>query len=214
MIEAEPSFRGDFDIHLTVAATGAGHRHLAEVGTRLAMKFTEIALARGAQPTQPMFTLTGHGDLAGQRVRAAERAEALRAEGLRVLRTKIEAAPWNADLPADDEAARREPAGRYFEHHVKLLLDAEDLVGLAEAVEPYGAHLSRNARRHRPDGRHERFVTQRCHRVGQPTARTWLARLRAVLDGRGHPVLGVEEEYVVHDDNVGLDDGWLGTGER
>ncbi|GAB3956564.1 hypothetical protein [Micromonospora vulcania] len=206
--------RGDFDIHLTVRPVPDGlvpdaADRLAELAARHGCKFTDIELARGAVRTQPMVTGTGSGTLAAQRALAAGWARTLRAEGYEVIRTKIEAAPWNDGVPADDQAAAREPAGRYFEHHVKLLLDAAELDGLAAAVEPYGAHLSRNARRERQDGRHERFVTQRCHAVGQAAARRRLATLVDAVRARGHRIVSVEEEYVMVDDNTAIDAGWI-----
>lgn len=205
-----PQLSGDFDIHLTVRPGRAAGDRLAGFAARYGLKFTDIRLARGAVSAQPMVTGTGSGTLADQHTRAAGWADALRGEGFEVVRTKIEAAPWNTGVPAGDDEARRDPAGRYFEHHLKLLLDAAELEGLATAVEPYGAHLSRNARRERPDGRHERFVTQRCHGVGQRTARHRLAALVEAVRARGHEIVSVEEEYVVVDDNAAIDAGWIG----
>ena len=103
---------------------------------------------------------------------------------------KIEASPLCAGVPRDDAAAATEPAGRYFEHHVKLLLapdaDTARLVGLAMR---HAAHVSRNALRAREDGRLERFVTQRCHRVGRPEARRRFEALLAALTGNGYEVI-------------------------
>jgi hypothetical protein len=66
-----------------------------------------------------------------------------------------------------------------------------------------------------PDGpgpqRHERFVTQRCHRVGRPAAKAALDELLAALAAADFPVIEVEEEYVACDDNLALDTGWLTT---
>jgi len=81
-------------------------------------------------------------------------------------------------------------------------------------VVPYGARLSRNARRQFTDGRHERFVTQRCHDVGAPTARQRLDALLAALRAGGHEIVEVEAEYVVRDDALHLDDGWLTKARR
>jgi hypothetical protein len=131
----------------------------------------------------------------------------MRAEAFPPHRVKIEAAPWNQGVPEQDSDAVDE---RYFEHHVKLLLPdatAGTLVALARLLQPHQARLSTNARRQRADGRHERFVTQRCHRAGRITAKARLERLLAALSE--HEILEVEEEYVVLDSNLELDRGWL-----
>jgi hypothetical protein len=100
--------------------------------------------------------------------------------------------------------------GRYFEHHVKLLLDdtaaLEPLIAMARW---HDARLSRNARRATDGGRHERFVTQRCRGVGRPTARRHLYALLAALGDLGYRVVDAEEEFVVYDDNLAVDAGWL-----
>ncbi|MFE3148113.1 MULTISPECIES: hypothetical protein [unclassified Streptomyces] len=215
----EAEFEGEFETHLTVrleprADGGAGDaREAGRLGRwaeRRGMKLTHILLDRGATPDQPMLTERGRGSLSGQRAAAGLRSAELRAAGFPVVRVKIEAAPWNEDIPGTaDEAATLSP-DCHFEHHVKLLLTGEPQLAVARAVaERHGARLSRNARRTTGPGSHERFVTQRCYAVGRPQAR---AELDALLDGlaaAGLEVLETEEEFVVHDDHPAVDAGWL-----
>ncbi|MFG2595302.1 hypothetical protein [Streptomyces sp. NPDC048462] len=73
----------------------------------------------------------------------------------------------------------------------------------------HGAHLSRNARRAVGGGRHERFVTQRCHAVGRAGARAGLGALLAALGAAGLQVSECEERFVVHGDRPALDVGWI-----
>ncbi|WP_308169988.1 hypothetical protein [Acrocarpospora catenulata] len=193
-------FAGIFDIHLTVAGDGDLDA-LAACAAPGHVKFTHIVLAAGATPSQPMLTLTGRGTLSEQRVLVDGWTARLAAEGHRVIRAKIEAAPWNADIPQDSGID-----GCYFEHHVKVLVK-DDLADLTETAGRHGAHVSANARRSRTDGSHEWFVTQRCHRVGLTEARRRLDALLADL--RGFTVLEAEQEFVVYDDNPGADRGWI-----
>ncbi|MCX5596978.1 hypothetical protein OOK29_02385 [Streptomyces phaeochromogenes] len=179
------------------------------------LKLTHIVLARGRMPSQPMVTLTGSPSYAAESARAREVAAHLRADGFVPVRVKIESSPWAPEVP-------REPCGtggdeRYFEHHVKLLLDADtDLDALAARVVPHGAHLSWNARRVRDseiDGtggtgrRHERFVTQRCRGVDAEGAGQLLELLLTELCG--FEVADVEREFVLHDSDLSVDDGWI-----
>ena len=199
-------FSGDFEVHLTGSAQEADA--LAAFASRRGAKFTHILLNRGDTPSQPMLTVRGSGTLEDlHRLADGWRAD-LAAKGLRVLRVKIEAAPWNEGVPVSDLDASDE---LYFEHHVKVLLPSDDRAAvdrLRWAIVENGANVSRNARRRR--GRNEeRFVTQRCRGVGRATARTRLDALLAVLRDRGYEVVEVEEEYVVHDDALHVDTGWL-----
>ncbi|SCG44552.1 hypothetical protein GA0070609_1500 [Micromonospora echinaurantiaca] len=204
---------GDFEVHITVHEWNAGE--LAGFAAEHGLKYTHVVLDQGEKPSQPMLTLTGSGPLHRQRDVADQWTARLRAAGLGVARVKIEAAPWCDGVPVTDGDAAAQPAGRYFEHHVKLLLPAgvSALATASTVAERHDARLSRNARRARDDGRQERFVTQRCHRVGRATARARLDDLVAALRSTGLEIVAVEQEYVVFDDRIELDAGWLAPAE-
>jgi Nucleotidyl transferase AbiEii toxin, Type IV TA system len=202
---------GDFETHVTVA-TGQAER-LAAFAAEHGLKFLQIELDRGENTSQPMLTLHGSGTLTEQLATVRGWCSRLRAAGIEPVRSKIEATPWSAGVPQEDQDARAEPADRYFEHHVKLRLPTgADLLPITALVEPHGARLSRNARKRSADGSEVRFVNQRCHGVGRSTASRRLDALIGAL--REHDIVSVEQEYVVHDDNLRLDDGWLSRAPR
>ncbi|HUR01630.1 MAG TPA: hypothetical protein VM347_03755 [Nonomuraea sp.] len=199
-------FTGVFDIHVTVAASD-DLELLGRWAAKSETKLTHIELARGEVPSQPMLTLAGRGTLSEQRAIVTRCTARLRDAGFDVVRVKIEAGPWNKDIPQTAEAATT-LAGCYFEHHVKVVA-LDDVAGLAEIAQRHAAHVSRNARRQRADGRHERFVTQRCRGIGLSAARRRLDALVAELQSCGFAVLEAEQEFVVHDDNPDIDHGWI-----
>ncbi|MEW2397093.1 hypothetical protein [Streptomyces sp. NPDC046862] len=210
-------FAGDFETHLTIGADpGGGHDEpLRRWARDHGLKYTRIVLDRGQSPDQPMVTCRGSGTLAGQRAAARAWVDRLRGDGFDVTRVKIEAAPWNDDVPRTRaDAAALPPRECYFEHHIKLVLigDAARLDSLRALVVPHAAHVSRNARRALDAGRHERFVTQRCRGVGRSEARDRLDALLSALADAGHTAVETEEEFVVHDDNPVLDAGWIDDG--
>ncbi|WP_254076079.1 hypothetical protein [Streptomyces sp. P3] len=173
-------------------------------------KYTRIVLDRGSTPDQPMLTVRGHGVLQTQRKAALSWIERLCAEGFSVARVKIEAAPWNEDVPRTAAEAQGLPPGYYFEHHVKLALRDETEVAAVRALaQSHCAHVSRNARRDLGGRGHERFVTQRCRGVGRIEARRRLDALLGALATAGFEAVEVEEEFVVHDDRPALDSGWI-----
>ncbi|GAA3840354.1 hypothetical protein ACFS5L_40655 [Streptomyces phyllanthi] len=205
-------FAGEFETHLTVvpAPTAGGEDRIRLWAERNHVKYTRIVLDRGATPDQPMVTLRGHGVLAAQRETARVWVERLRAEGFGVTRVKIEASPWNADVPRTAVEAQALSPGCYFEHHVKLVLAGEDEVATVRALAGrHTAHVSRNARRDLGERGHERFVTQRCRGVGRPEARRRLDALLTAFAAADFKAVEVEEEFVVHDDRPALDRGWI-----
>ncbi|WP_244942954.1 hypothetical protein [Streptomyces inhibens] len=209
---APPVFTGDFEVHLTVRDDGdrAGAQRLAGYAAARGLKCVHIVLEQGEVPSQPMLTMRGSGTYDTVRAEAAAEADGLRAAGLDVVRTKIEATPWSAGVPRTDEEAARLGPHYYFEHHLKLLLErSAPLAPLLSLVEGHCAHLSRNARRVRADGRLERFVTQRCRMAGIRTAGQRLDELAGRLSAAGYEIASTEREFVVHDGNEALDTGWL-----
>ncbi|MEV6106370.1 hypothetical protein AB0M28_16850 [Streptomyces sp. NPDC051940] len=202
-------FAGEFEIHLTVLpAPDLGIRQWAR---ERGAKYTRIVLDSGATPDQPMLTWRARGTLSALRRAAHTHAEALRRAGLEPTRIKLEAAPWNEDVPRTEAEAAELHDGCYFEHHLKLLLHGSAAVPALRAVTaPHGARVSRNARRALDaSGRHERFVTQRRYGVGRADARRDLDMLRAAVFAAGYEILEAEEEFVVLDDNPAVDAGWL-----
>ncbi|WP_222718981.1 hypothetical protein [Actinokineospora xionganensis] len=162
---------GDFEIHLTVSAGDL--QRLAAFAEENGLKLTHILLDRGVSPSQPMLTLGGSGTLERQCGKAERWVERLKELGIRVVRVKIEAAPWNEGVPATDDEAKVQPAPRYFEHHVKILLPEGDLARLRELTELAEAHRarpSRSVRRKRADGWEERSPSASGWRGGRPPA--------------------------------------------
>ncbi|MFJ9863770.1 hypothetical protein [Streptomyces sp. NPDC101165] len=200
-----------YETHVTVDCAAPAEAERLRVWAGAAgLKLTHIVLARGRMRQQPMLTLAGSTSYAEESERADRTVAALRADGFAPVRVKIESAPWAPEVPAGPCGVGRS-LGQYFEHHVKLLLDADtDLGALTARVVPHGAHLSWNARRVQQGGRHERFVTQRCRGVADEDAGRALERLLAELDG--FDVLSVEREFVLHDSDESVDEGWLEDG--
>lgn len=223
---------GEFEAHITVRCDDDGAAPAARLerwSAARGWKFTHIVLARGRTPSQPMLTLRGGGSYEEQLGACRRACAALRDAGFVPVRVKIEVAPWASVVPRSDEQARQ-PAGsaggqegageRYFEHHLKVRLDpagpdaAARLRALTATAVAHGAHLSWNARRTLAgdDRREERFVTQRCYGVGLPTARERLAALRRAVTRLRVEITEIEQEFVVHDSDTSVDDGWIGDG--
>ncbi|MGW6934184.1 nucleotidyl transferase AbiEii/AbiGii toxin family protein [Lentzea sp. NPDC054927] len=198
-------YAGEFELHLTGSEWQVDE--LGEFAERHGLKFSHIKLHRGEVWSQPMLTIGAKGTVDEVRAVAEGWRQKLLAAELFVVRVKIEAAPWNEGVPQTDEEA--DPA-LYFEHHVKVLMTGtwhDWHARVWKAIDGHEAHVSRNARREYDDGSQERFITQRCFGVGRATAKQRLDRLLADL--KEFQVLEVEEEYVVDDDALHIDNGWI-----
>lgn len=137
------AFNGAFGTHVTLAARpGGGTGDLALFAAARGVKHALIVLDRGQTRSQPMLTVQGEGTLATQIEAARSLSRELADAGFRVVRVKVEAAPWNEDVPASDAAAARLGDAMYFEHHVKVVLDGHPGDG------PLPALLHRQMRPH------------------------------------------------------------------
>jgi len=209
-------FTGEFETHITVGLKDSNQFEALQAwGIARGLKFIHIVLDRGIHVSQLMLTRHGKGGLTDQLKIASDSSKSLNAEGLSVARIKIEAAPWNQDVPQSNAEAVNHPGDRYFEHHIKLLLEpSANIVTLRELAEAHSAHLSRNVLRIRNDDYRERFVTQRCLAVGRVEARQQLQNLLNAIAPLGYLVLEVEEEFVVYDSNLKIDAGWILSPEQ
>lgn len=204
---------GYFETHLTVQA-GSDHKSLQVWAASQDLKFTHIVLNRGAIPSQPMFTFHGDGTLADQLAKARGIAKQLQRLGGVVNRIKVEVGLNHPTVPESDGEMADLDETHYFEFHIKLLLDSDaNLAVIERLAEQHAAHLSKNAFRERTDCRQERFLTQRSYRVGCSEAVRRFEVLKACLDSAGYEILEVEREFVVFDDNLEIDRGWLSEGE-
>jgi len=204
------TYGGVFEAHITIDAEGEEElaRFVAFCHAHH-VKPIYIELARGETRFQPMTGSYHHGELAAVREEVIALADAITAAGFGVTRAKIEATGNNRDIPETDAEAQETP-DNYFEYHIKVRLPAAaDPKPLAALAVGHGAHLSRNARKVRPDGGSDRFVTLRVYDAGKATADARFAALREELGAAGHVLAEPVSEYTVYDTNLLVDDGWL-----
>jgi hypothetical protein len=209
---------GDFWLRLTVRAqrpwrvgrAGDSSVSLDEWAVAHGFEVAHGVLDRGRTPCRPVLSTSAVGGLDELRRAAVVWAERLGDAGFSVVRTRIEAAPWDDGVPATDAEAASLPRHSHFAHRVTLRLPIPyDTQRLAFVAERHGAHVARDVRRVLSRGVQERVVTQGVRGVGRATARGCLDRLLDELVAEGFRPADAEECLVVDDDNPALDGGWV-----
>ena len=203
------TFGGAFEAHVTVRCGAADAPRFTAACDRLGVKHIQIELAAGEHASQPMTATVHRGELREVQAEVHALARALVADRFEVVRTKIEALPRNRDLPETDAAAAAEP-GRYFEYHLKVVVPPgeHELEHVRAAAAAHGAWLSRNARRTRADGSHERYLTLRLPGLGRASADERFAALERAVEALPVTIGRRVREYTVYDSNLALDHGW------
>jgi hypothetical protein len=205
-MEQRSDFKKQYETHLTLSVSEFSVlEHVSAWAESQQLKWTHIVLDAGETPSQPMITFWGWGELASQKARALQLSFEIARLGALVVRVKIESQLDDlCEIP--DSVAR----DGYFENHIKVLLAKDmDLNVLSQIVVPHGARLSRNVRRTRSDGRHERFVTQRVFGGHINASKIQFNNLLAALRQAGYAIVELELEFVEFDSHLALDTGWL-----
>ncbi len=207
------SYQGDFEAHITVGELqGDQLAYFKLVCQDLGVKPILIQLSRGKHVMQPMTSSNHAGTLEQVVTRLKEIAEEFRhpKNSWNVTRIKVEAAPWNTDIPQNNNEASKHPETNYFEYHLKLLLGGEEeRITAKYACELHGAHLSSNAFKKRSDGKIENFATMRSYGTGKAEAELLFEAFRQDMEKSQIEVGKSVLEYTVYDTNLGLDDAWL-----
>ncbi len=208
-------FTGELETHLTICLSKTKTvAELQEWGKVYDLKCLHIILDRGDVSSQPMLTRRASGKLTDEIGTALRLKELLIADGFQVIRIKIEAAPWNEDVPRSSAEIINPSTEKYFEKHIRILINSQaEHTELLETVKRHAAHLSRNALRQDSEGFEERFVTQRNWSIGYSESRQKLNELLQEIRALNYPVIDVEEEYVIYDTNLKIDAGWIQAGE-
>lgn len=125
-------------------------------------------------------------------------------------RIKIEAAPFNEDIPQTNKEAQLHPTTNYFEHHILLLLhEQRSLTSLYKVCKQYNAHLSVNAFSKAPDNYYHKFVTVRNYFMGKDESECLFNQLKQALLDINIKIKNSVTEYCIFDSNVALDNNWL-----
>ncbi len=202
-----PASSDIFELHITVNQNvdlGAFKSFCYQAGIK------GMVIDLGANvPVQPMTCSRIAGSFSQAMLEANQLRDVLTEAGFEVTRVKLEAAPWNLDVPTTDEQAKRNPGGNYFEHHTKLKLPKTANFRLLEMIcETNNAHLSHNAFKVFADGTSERLVTQRHYALGFASASLRFNAFLEVLKSFDFKVEKTVSEYCVFDSNLELDAGW------
>ncbi|MEM7039123.1 MAG: hypothetical protein AAF570_19255, partial [Bacteroidota bacterium] len=113
-----PQYHGLFEAHITIQPIqGPQSIVFQNLCKDLKVKPIQIELPEGDVPVQPMTCSTHKGDYSDVRQEVYALAWELARGGFEVTRVKIEAAPFNDDIPQNKAEAAQHSAQNYFEHH-------------------------------------------------------------------------------------------------
>lgn len=209
--QLQQSKRSDlFEVHVTIEP-----QQSSDIDTLLAIcsqqRWKAIIIdLKPPSPNQPMTCsrITGTIDDAFSHAKQVQRC--LQQAGLLVNRVKIEAAPWNSQVPHSDQERQQHDPSAYFEYHLKLALSANNWQEtLPQICHSFQAHLSHNALKHEANGTIQRFATIRSSTLGLERFQAYTQAFQDCVDSAGFTILKAITEFCIYDSNSALDNSWL-----
>lgn len=131
----------------------------------------------------------------------------LESNNLKVVREKIESAPWHPEAPSKKGDIM--PENCYFEAHVGCIISSEEKDKLNELAKIAGAHLSKNAFKNADGGRFVNMVTLRNYACTSKEFILEVDDFTTLLKGRDIEFEKVETEFCLYDTKVSHDNLWL-----
>ncbi len=204
-----PSFSGHFETHITVEINSDTIEHFKHICAILKLKPILIELQNGAILSQLMTAKESKGDFEDIKKEAYDVTKKLNDYGFKCIRIKIEASPFNKDIPITDEESLQYPDA-YFEYHVKTLFDPNYQEIAVQLSKSLNAHLSNNAFKVRNDGLVEKFFTKKMYLTGKNNAINIAKEMSDKIQQSSFLVeLNNILEYCIYDTNILLDEDWL-----
>uniref|UniRef100_A0A6B2LC49 Uncharacterized protein n=1 Tax=Arcella intermedia TaxID=1963864 RepID=A0A6B2LC49_9EUKA len=209
-------YRGLFETHITVKTDLQKDPHqiqkFKDLCTNIQVKPVLIELPNGVNPTQMMTASYSTGPIDEVLPGAYKLSQYFIKHDFDIQRTKIEAMCSTEGVPVTDQEALLLPHTNYFEFHIKVGLNPDQLAHMEQIsslCHEHNAHLSKNSFKVMLSGVEERFITLRIYKKGKANALEAFNRCVSAIQQKGYKILTTQREYSVFDSNVQLDSGWI-----
>ncbi len=199
-----------FESHITIKLNNKmALNNFQKLCQELQVKCLLIELPIEVNNFQPMTSLYHRGNFEKVFNEVTSIAQRIMNNGFQVIRVKIEALITNISVPITNEEAQKFP-NNYFEFHVLVELSSqEEMERLKRICEKHQAHLSQNAFKKSLNGLNQHFVTMRLYQTGRKMAKTQFLLLLNELRKENFRLSNQLQEYIVYDNNISLDAGWI-----
>jgi len=215
-----------FEIHITVNLRGSPeweNRPLDPVGSVEVFKqkcqmigvkpiILDLQNTTGASVMTDVMTSSKHfGDNRSAYDAACTIKDELVYHGFDVVRVKIETVPWHPAAPSKHDEPM--PPNCYFESHIPVTLNENDIPSLSTLVESgelqFPVHMSRNVFKRTDNGRVVVMLTYRSQTGSQSSFELITDLIVRQLQSANIEVGKVHKEFAVYDTKVTHDASWI-----
>lgn len=196
-----------FEIHITV-----------EISTDTINQFKNCCHELGVKPIvldinldffDAMTSSTVKTDSIGLQTEITRIKSKLIDSGFRVLREKIETAPWHPLSPVDTDSM---PIGCYVESHFNVKTSTDSIELLKSISKQYNCHLSQNIFKKINETEFCQMMTIRSFSDNISTFNQKLYSINSELKDKNFVVEKNIIEFVIHDSNLQHDNKWVQHG--
>lgn len=195
-----------YEIHITVRTNDIDR--FVQVCKMICVKPIVIDLqdSSGSSVMHDVMTSSKiYGDLKDAYDMCADLHHQLKEAGLDTIRTKVETVPWHESAPIGNYPM---PDGCYFESHIPIVVDANNIATVRSLAKQIGVHASTNLFKKMTNDVGGTLMLTLRRMTGN--YQDFLVRLEQCLTAlKDFDVGKVETEYAIFDSNVHHDAAWL-----
>jgi len=216
--EEEANFPLPFEIHVTVSNKKESEKiddefiqHFMKACSEINVKPIVLNLENndGTQIKDVMTSSKFYGDNRTVYEEVQRIENALMYRGFKVVRQKIESAPWHPGAPKN--ITDKVPDGCYFESHIAVEIDGSEemkskLISVAQII---GAHLSKNVFKKVSEGKYIIMLTIRDYTTYRKKFENRVQKAIEFLNSNGWTTPKKEVEFCIYDTKISHDYLWI-----
>jgi hypothetical protein len=195
-------YEGYFEVHITLENT----ENITNISNGYSeLKVINIDFSNNSIQNHLMTSSKYKGTLSKVKNIINSLVNKLNKDNIKVYRVKIEASPFNNDIPYLEDRSIE----NYFETHIKVKIENKNEV--LKLCKENDVHLSRNSFKNLDNGKFEYFLTLRKYGMGLKDFLENVNNFTKLLKKNNIHILETIVEYCVYDSNVDMDNEWINS---
>ncbi len=208
--DREAKFPVPYEIHVTVKTDNVDTFKQTCLEANVKPLLLDLQNSTGDSVLQEMMTSSIHiGNNSSAYAEMKRIADYLNTKGIPVIRQKIETVPWHPAAPSEKHASPTMPKDCYFESHLAIIVNKDNIDDLRDFVTSYSCHLSKNVFKRIDDENFIIMATYRKYDGVYESFKDSLEKIKNEVLNAGYQIEKTIVEFSVYDSRINHDAAWL-----